>query len=190
MYFNSKDILKGSCEITVKTTGIKIGNESNTYTYYYYMTGTQGEENIENWTKAESIKENDGTYSVIFKAKSDELQNYTDIIESDNLYIYLKEIAELEQQSKEQIITLSVDSLTEPECYIDGEYVGGIEDVLNYIKENNENANQGNEESKKDNTVASGILPHAGSFAFKVMIAILIVAFGGFAFYRYKNIDR
>lgn len=190
MYFNSKDILKGSCEITVKTTGIKIGNESNTYTYYYYMTGTQGEENIENWIKAESIKENDGTYSVIFKAKSDELQNYTDIIESDNLYIYLKEIAELEQQSKEQIITLSVDSLTEPECYIDGEYVGGIEDVLNYIKENNENANQGNEESKKDNTVASGILPHAGSFAFKVMIAILIVAFGGFAFYRYKNIDR
>ena len=62
--------------------------------------------------------------------------------------------------------------------------------MLNYIKENNENANQGNEESKKDNTVASGILPHAGSFAFKVMIAILIVAFGGFAFYRYKNIDR
>lgn len=190
MYFNSKDILKGSCEITVKTTGIKIGDESNTYTYYYYMTGTQGEENIENWTKAESIKENDGTYSVIFKAKSDELQNYAEIVESDNLYIYLKEIAELEQQSKEQIITLSVDSLTEPECYIDGEYVGGIEDVLNYIKENNENANQGNEESKKDNTVASGILPHAGSFAFKVMIAILIVGFGGFAFYRYKNIDR
>ena len=69
--------------------------------------------------------------------------------------------------------------------------VGGIEDVLNYIGSNHSNnTNNENTNKNKDNTVASGILPYAGGITFKVIIAILIIAFGGFAYYRYKNIDR
>ena len=121
--------------------------------------------------------------------KSEELKNYTEITESDNLYVYIRETAEINQQSAEQIVTLEVDNQAEPECYIDGVMVGGIEDVLNY-NSNNNNTNAGNVNQNKDNTVATGILPYTGGTGFKAMLAVIIIAFGGFAYYRYKNIDR
>ena len=187
LYFSSDDLSKESSEITIKISGIKIGDESNNYTYYYYVSGTQGDDNITDWVKTEAVKENDGTYSITLNLKSEELKNYTEITESDNLYVYIRETAEINQQSAEQIVTLEVDNQVEPECYIDGVMVGGIEDVLNY---NNNNTNAGNVNQNKDNTVATGILPYTGGTGFKAMLAVIIIAFGGFAYYRYKNIDR
>ena len=125
--------------------------------------------------------------------KSEELQNYTEITESDNLYVYIREVAKVNQQSTEQIVTLEVDNQVEPECYIDGVMVGGIDDVLNYNSSNNSNhTNNGNENANQneDNTVASSILPYAGGITFKIIVAVLVIIFGGFAYYRYKNIDR
>ena len=189
LYFSSDDLSKASSEITIKISGIKIGDESNNYTYYYYVSGTQGDNNITDWVKTEAVKENDGTYSITLNLKSEELKNYTEITESDNLYVYIRETAEINQQSAEQIVTLEVDNQVEPECYIDGVMVGGIEDVLNY-NSNNNNTNAGNVNQNKDNTVATGILPYTGGTGFKAMLAVIIIAFGGFAYYRYKNIDR
>ena len=190
LYFSSKDLSQASSENTIKISGIEIGDESNTYTYYYYISGTQGDDNITDWTETETVKESDGTYSIILNIKSEELQNYTEIVESDNLYVYIREVAEVNQQSAEQIVTLEVDNQVEPECYIDGVMVGTIEDVLNYNNDHNNNTNNENKNQNRDNTVASGILPHAGGITFKIIVAILIIAFGGFAYYRYKNIDR
>ena len=191
LYFSSKDLSQASSENTIKISGIEIGDESNTYTYYYYISGTQGDDNITDWTETEAVKESDGTYSITLNIKSEELQNYTEIVESDNLYVYIREVAEVNQQSAEQIVTLEVDNQVEPECYIDGVMVGTIEDVLNYNNDHNgNNTNNGNKDQNRDNTVASGILPHAGGVTFKIIVAILIIAFGGFAYYRYKNIDR
>ncbi len=193
LYFSSDDLSHASSENTIKISGIKIGDESNTYAYYYYVSGTQGDDNITNWTKTEAVKENDGTYSITLNLKSEELQNYTEITESDNLYVYIREVAKVNQQSTEQIVTLEVDNQVEPECYIDGVMVGGIDDVLNYNSSNNSNhTNNGNENANQneDNTVASSILPYAGGITFKIIVAVLVIIFGGFAYYRYKNIDR
>ena len=191
LYFNSEDLSQVSSESTIKISGIKLGDESNTYTYYYYLSGTQGDENITDWKEAKAVKESDGTYSITVTIKSEELKNYAEIAESDNLFVYIREVAELNQQTKEQIVTLEIDNQVEPQCYIDGVMVGGIEDVLNYIGSNHSNnTNNENTNKNKDNTVASGILPYAGGITFKVIIAVLIIAFGGFAYYRYKNIDR
>lgn len=191
LYFSSDNLLQASSENTIKISGIERGDESNTYTYYYYVSGTQGDDNITDWTKTEAVKESDGTYSITLNLKSEELQNYTEITESDNLYVYIREVAEINQQSAEQYVTLEVDNQVEPECYIDGIMVGGIDDVLNYnSSNNNNNTNNGNENQNKDNTVASGILPYAGGITFKIIVAVLVIAFGGFAYYRYKNIDR
>ena len=189
LYFSSDDLSEESSENTIKISGIKIGDESNTYTYYYYVTGKKEDDYISYWTKAEAVKESDGTYSITLHIKSEELQNYNEIAESDNLYVYIREVAEVNQQSAEQIVTLKVDNQVEPECYIDGVMVGGIDDVLNYNSSNNSN-NTNNTNQNKDNTVASGILPYAGGFTFKIIVVVLILAFGGFAYYRYKNIDR
>ena len=191
LYFSSEDLSQVTSENTIKISGIEIGDENNTYTYYYYISGTQGDDNITDWTETKAVKESDGTYSITLNLKSEELQNYTEITESDNLYVYIREVAEMNQQSAEQVVTLEVDNQVEPECYIDGVMVGGIDDVLNYNSSNHSNnTNNGNANQNKDNTVASGILPYAGGITFKIVVAVLVIAFGGFAYYRYKNIDR
>ena len=188
LYFSSEDLSQATSENTIKISGIAIGDESNTYTYYYYISGTQGDDNITDWTETKAVKESDGTYSITLNLKPEALQNYTEITESDNLYLYIIEVSEMNQQSAEQVVTLEVDNQVEPECYIDGVFVGGIEDVLNYNGSGNNN--NGNTDQNEDNTVAPGILPYAGGIAFKIMAVILIIIFGGFAYYRYKNIDR
>ena len=191
LYFSSEDLSQATSENTIKISGIAIGDESNTYTYYYYISGTQGDDNITDWTETKAVKESDETYSITLNLKSEDLQNYTEITESDNLYVYIREVAEMNQQNVEQVVTLEVDNQVEPECYIDGVMVGGIDDVLNYNSSNNSNnTNNGNVNQNRDNTVASGILPYAGGITFKIIVAVLLIAFGGFAYYRYKNIDR
>ena len=191
IYFNSKDLTQSSSEITIKISDIKMGNETNTYKYYYHISGTQGDENITDWKETEIEKENDGTYSITLHIQSDIVNNYAEVTESDNLYVYIREVAQVDGNEVENIVTLQTENQSEPECYIDGNYVGGIEDVLNYNNGNHNNStNNGNEGQKEDNTVASGILPYAGSVAFKVIVILAIIAFAGFAYYRYKNIDR
>ena len=191
LYFSSEDLSQATSENTIKISGIEIGDENNTYTYYYYISGTQGDNHITDWIETEAVKESDGTYSITLNLKTEDLQNYTEITESDNLYVYIREVAEMNQQNVEQVVTLEVDNQVEPECYIDGVMVGGIDDVLNYNSSNNSNnTNNGNANQNRDNTVASGILPYAGGITFKIIVAVLLIAFGGFAYYRYKNIDR
>ena len=191
LYFSSEDLSQATSENTIKISGIEIGDENNTYTYYYYISGTQGDNHITDWIETEAVKESDGTYSITLNLKTEDLQNYTEITESDNLYVYIREVAEMNQQNVEQVVTLEVDNQVEPECYIDGVMVGGIDDVLNYNSSNNSNnTNNGNANQNRDNTLASGILPYAGGITFKIIVAVLLIAFGGFAYYRYKNIDR
>ena len=74
LYFNSEDLSQVSSESTIKISGIKLGDESNTYTYYYYLSGTQGDENITDWKEAKAVKESDGTYSITLTIKSEELK--------------------------------------------------------------------------------------------------------------------
>ena len=186
IYFNSNDLSILSGEITIKIDGIKIGDESNDYKHYYYLSGTQGDKEIETWKETEIKKEADGTYSITINIKSEDLENYDELIESDNLYLYIKEIASVEDKEIETINTLEVENEAEAKCYIDGEYVGGIDDVLNYNKdkENNDNQNNG------DETTAPGKLPYAGRTILIVITLVALIATATFAYHRYKNIDR
>ena len=186
LYFDSQNLEKASSVITIKVTGIKLGDVESNCTYEYHIAGVQGEKEITDWKETKEAQENDGTYSLTFTVKSEELQNWQEIIESDKLYIYIKEQATIDDQKKEQIVTLEIKNQTEPKCYIDGKYVGTIEDVLNYNKDNNQNNNSN---ADKPNT-APGTIPKAGKIAFMIGSIVAILAIGGFAFYRYKNIDR
>ena len=192
MYFDSSDLKNGTIgEIKIKINNIQLGDEENTsYEYYYYLSGTQGDENINDWKKTEITKESDGTYSITLTINSENLNNYEELTESDNLFIYVKEVASTENKTIENVHSLEVENNSEPQCYVDGEYVGGIEDVLNY-KQNgqNNNYNSGNTENPKDDTVIPGILPFTGKTAIMIIIVLVAIA-GGVFYYRYKNIDR
>ena len=192
LYFNSSDLSNSTGEITIKVTGIVLGDESNTYSYAYYLSGTQENVNIETdeWKNVELTKENDGTYSMTISIKSDELSNYDELIESDNLYLYISEVATVDEDYENSVLsvhTLDVENSSEPQCYIDGEYVGGIDDVLNY---NKNNGNSSNNNNNGDNTTASGMLPYAGRTILVIFVVLVISVSGVFAYHRYKNIDR
>ena len=186
LYFYSTDLSNLTGEITIKVTGIKLGDESNTYEHYCYLSGTQGDKNINDWKKVQITKESDGTYSITWTVKPEDLSNYEELVESDNLYLYIKEIASVDGKSVENVVTLDVDNQSDPQCYIDGKYVGGIDDVLNYNKGNGNNNNNNN----GDNTTASGKLPYAGRTILIIVSVLAIAGSGVFAYHRYKNIDR
>ncbi len=188
LYFKSDDLTDSTGEITIKVDGIELGDESNNYEYYYHISGTKGDDDIDDWKKAEITKEDDGTYSITLNIKSEDLDNYNELIESDNLYLYIREIASIDDKQVENITTLNVDNQSEAQCYVDGQYVGGIDDVLNYNKNNGNNNN--NNSNNGDKTTASGVLPYAGRTILIIVVVLAIGVSGVFAYHRYKHIDR
>lgn len=183
--------------ITIKVSGIQIGDETNSYTHYYYISGTQGDKNITNWKEMpKMVKESDGTYSITLTIKQDEILTIENLIDYENLYLYVREVATAGNQSVEQISELVLDIAEDADIkgYVDGELVGGVDDVIDdTINGNVNNVNSGNTGNGVQNTNNSQrptALPHAGSTVIVIALVIAIIAFGGFAYFRYKNIDR
>ena len=183
--------------ITIKVSGIQIGDETNSYTHYYYISGTQGDKNITNWKEMpKMVKESDGTYSITLTIKQDEILAIENLIDYENLYLYVREVATAGNQSVEQISELVLDIAEDADIkgYVDGELVGGVDDVIDdTINGNVNNVNSGNTGNGVQNTNNSQrptALPHAGSTVIVIALVIAIIAFGGFAYFRYKNIDR
>ena len=183
--------------ITIKVSGIQIGDETNSYTHYYYISGTQGDKNITSWKEMpKMVKESDGTYSITLTIKQDEILAIENLIDYENLYLYVREVATAGNQSVEQISELVLDIAEDADIkgYVDGELVGGVDDVIDdTINGNVNNVNSGNTGNGVQNTNNSQrptALPHAGSTVIVITLVIAIIAFGGFAYFRYKNIDR
>ena len=193
LYFNSNNLNEATGEITIKVTGIIV--EDDTYTEHsikYYISGSQDElyEENNNERTATLEKESDGTYSMTINLSSDDIDNYDEIVESNALFLHISETASLKENTDEFVTVfarLEVENTSEPQCYIDGNYVGGIDDVLNY---NNSNNNNNNNNNNGDDTTAGGFLPYAGR-TILIVISILVVAVSGIiAYNRYKYIDR
>ena len=183
--------------ITIKVSGIQIGDETNSYTHYYYISGTQGDKNITSWKEMpKMVKESDGTYSITLTIKQDEILTIENLIDYENLYLYVREVATAGNQSVEQISELVLDIAEDADIkgYVDGGLVGGVDDVIDdTINGNVNNVNSGNTGNGVQNTNNSQrptALPHAGSTVIVIALVIAIIAFGGFAYFRYKNIDR
>ena len=194
LYFNSNNLNEATGEITIKVTGIIV--EDDTYTEHsikYYISGSQDElyEENNNERTATLEKESDGTYSMTINLSSDDIDNYDEIVESNALFLHISETASLKENTDEFVTVfarLEVENTSEPQCYIDGNYVGGIDDVLNYNNSNNNNNNNNN--NNGDDTTAGGFLPYAGR-TILIVISILVVAVSGIiAYNRYKYIDR
>lgn len=172
-------------KMTLKVNNIKIGSEDNDYKYYYYLSGTQGDKDInqEYWievSEKDIKKENDGTYSITLQIDTRNLKNAEEISKADNIYIYLKEIASLNGKQAEKINTLEVNVAIEANVMLDDERVGNIDEVIDRQIEAN----------KKDTTISNKEIPKAGNISMMLTIVLSIIVIGGFSYYRYKNIDR
>ena len=167
-------------KMKIKVTNIKVGDEEDKYSYYYYLSGTKGDKNIPdtNWKEAETEKQSDGTYNLIININTKEMENINEISNSENLYLYIKEIAEINDKKLETINTLEIENNSDPVIYLDNNKVGSIEELLGQIKAEG-----------KDSTTAPGTIPQTGKLPIIILI-FAVLTIGGFSLYRYKNIDR
>ncbi len=183
IYFYSSDIDKSYVKANIKVSNIKIGSEDNKYTYYYYLSGTKGNKDIK-WQKATAQKEKDGTYSITINLDTRNIENINEISESDNLYIYIKEIAELNSKKVEKQHTLQVNSEQTADFYIDGKKVDNLNNIFEY---ENTQAQPG---KNPDTTTAPMTIPQTGIVSITIIAILAIAVIGGYSYYRYKNIDK
>ncbi|MBQ2836480.1 MAG: bacterial Ig-like domain-containing protein [Clostridia bacterium] len=168
----------GYYTMTLNINGINKGDEESEYKYYWYISGTQGESNIkdEYWTEItldNMTKQSDGTYSLKINIDSRTLPNISQLMNSDNLYLYIKEIATLDGNSKSQIVTKAIE--------IDLKVEEDISDKINGTINNSQN--------KEDDTTASGDLPNAGLSIAIILMIIAVIVIAVFAYNRFKYLD-
>ncbi len=160
-------------EMTIKVSGIKIGDKDNQYTYSYCILGTTDATQIKDntWSEipADNVKmEADGTCYLTFKVNLNEQVNLTDFRNADKIYLHVKEKAQNKNQQIETKHVLDIQYDIEQ-----AEYPVEVANVKNV----------------KDDTVANKILPKTGNM--RILIGIMLVlGVGVFCYVRYRNIDR
>lgn len=161
--------------ITLKVDGINISEDDTLHKYYWYISGTQGDSDIkdEYWTEVTSdkiIKQNDGTYSIEVKINSINLPNKAELMNSDNLYLYIKEIATINNNNKSQIVSKAI----KIDAKVEEDTSEKIEEVI----------------TPEDDTIASGIIPNAGINIkiIVIIVAVAIVSIIAYNRFRYFNI--
>lgn len=167
------DSNKNYIEIEVNVSNIKI-SDAKDYDIKYYLAGSDGEKIADDqYVLINNLnKQSDGSYSAKFKINSKDLNNITDIINSDALYLYLK--AENGNSVSKKILNLN-----------------NMSKVKNYI--NNKKVDKIDKESlekNKDDTIYNRILPQTGALPGFLVAFILISIIGSISYFKFKNINK
>ena len=167
------DSNKNYIEIEVNVSNIKI-SDAKDYNIKYYLAGSAGEKIADDqYVLINNLnKQSDGLYSAKFKINSKDLNNITDIINSDALYLYLK--AKNGNSVSEKILILN--NVSEVKNYINNKKVDKID------KENLD--------KNKDDTVYNRILPQTGALPGLLVAFILISIIGSISYFKFKNINK
>ena len=181
-------------DMKIEVSNIAERNENNNYSYYYYLAPTDSEENIEEWTQISNpgLQESDGTYMIEFNVNTKDLSqisNYEELMNSDVAYLYIREVAEANGETLEQIKVIRLDAdVNSVQIYLDNELQGSIDDVTDG---NDDFEDPGNNQGGEvvDNTVAGGIIPQAGVVSIGLAITVLLII-GILLYIKYKRIDK
>ena len=171
--FVYSDSNKNYIEIEVNVSNIKI-SDAKDYNIKYYLAGSAGEKiSDDQYVLINNLnKQSDGLYSAKFKINSKDLNNITDIINSDALYLYLK--AKNGNSVSEKILNLN--NMSKVKNYINNKKVDKID------KENLD--------KNKDDTVYNRILPQTGALPGLLVALILISIIGSISYFKFKNINK
>ncbi len=186
-------------------TNIQRATKNDSVEYYYYLSSSQRESNIKNWVK---VKENQtATDRISFGIDTRDISNYAEVSNSQNLYLYIKEVA---KRGEDEATNISSGILLkysgDTELYIDG-----VKQDKNAGNNNNNNNNNNNDKPKntiknetvnstsntqsyvntasKDNTIATKVLPQTGTKFIFAMILIITVL-GIYTYVKYEKIDK
>lgn len=179
-----------SATMEIEVNGVIRNEKQEDCEYYYYLAPNKTQQNIQNWTKI-TEKQNDRnklSFTIDLKDLQSDFENYQDLYETENVYLYIKEIA---KDGESESVKISDPMLLEPkddtEIYIDNVKI----DFSNSGNIENKPFDNSITSSTKDDTVAKKILPNTGMqtlFIFMVMLAIIGV--GVYKYMRYKNLSK
>lgn len=177
IYYTSADSSQDYALINVEISNIKKATVNDSLSYAYYLSSKQSIGNIpeSDWIKLENVQIENG--KLTFQINTKDLTNYDEVSKSDNLYLYIKETAVRENQTKILITgSMNISKPEQKEEYVDG------------IKKETKPANGGNP-SAGDDSIADGKYPFTG----KVIVffaAIVIISLGAYGFVKYRTIDK
>lgn len=193
--------------MNVILSNIQRATKNDSVEYFYYLSSSQQESNMKNWVKiTENQTESD---KITFGIDTRKISNYSEVATSQNLYLYIKEVAKKGSDEASNVSSATVLKYTgESEIYIDG-----VKQEKN--AGNNNNNNQQNDEnrnvvlnssrnttnnsvlnpqsyvntSSEDNTTANKILPKTGTtFLFAIITTITVL--GIYMYVKYEKIDK
>lgn len=161
--------------LDIEIDGVDISDKNDSAEYYYYISKNQKENTITGWIKITKSFDSDG--KILLRINTKDLENFSEISESDNLYIYLKEVA-VKGGNQKVFIT-------------DGIKIDNKEkaDIEIYADDKLYDEKEWGKDEEDDDTVKPGILPETGE---KILVGIAIIgvlAIAGYSILRVKKFD-
>lgn len=166
--------------ISVDINNIVFSDGNDNMEYYYYLSSSQQESNIQNWIKIDNYNKKDNKLS--FEINTLDSSNYEEISNSDILYLYIKEVATLNNIQQEKVtssVKLEVENIN-VEKYVDGNKKEDVNSgtIINQTPANN-----------VDNTTATETIPKAGKGMVIIGIILSLMLIGRIAYFKYKDIQ-
>lgn len=179
-YYFSDPNTKEYTIISVDLTDIAKANGNEKMEYYYYLSSNPQETNIENWVKVNNFENKDNKLS--FEINTSDISNYEDVSNANNLYLYVKEVATLNNMKQEKItsaLQLEISNVNIEE-YVDGQKKTDV---------NSDTIIDSTPSDKIDNTTAPMEIPKAGKNILIACLILALVAIGRVIYLKYKDIQ-
>ena len=172
--------------IDLTVNGISRNTENDTYKYYYYLSASQDENNIQDWIEIK--EEQNSNDSIHFEVNSKDIKNYLELLSSDTLYLYIREVT-TKGGSQSVVVSnpmkVELNSDIEIEIYRDNAKVENADSNNNQDNSNNNNNNN----NGNDTTIAQEDFPKTG-IRNVLIIGISIILLGTLVFFiRYKILN-
>jgi len=182
-YYFSDDNEKEYVVIDVAIDNFIKSKVNESLEYYYCLSTTENSlaRNMFHWIKIENMQQ--AGENLTFEINSLDVLNYEELVNAENIYLYVKEVATRNGMTKESVMPVAVLDVKNiiVEEYIDGEKKAEIstDEIIDSTVEDDET----------DNTFASGKIPHAGKSAVVIGVIIAISIFGRATYLRYRKIQ-
>lgn len=190
IYYLYSDNKTSYSTMQIKISNIQLGNEKDDYTYRYYLSGKKGEDiSNDKWKNTKLHKDSNGKYYIIIDINTIDLDKNILLSQSDNLYIYIKEISKRDTKTIENIHTFEVKNSRNFNAtfYLDDKKVEDLNSIFNVVQ--NKEGNMNNINNLVDQTTANKVIPSTGIMTLSIFI-ILILIIAIFSYYRYKKIIK
>ena len=176
--------------ISVDISNITFANGNDKMEYYYYLSSNPNEINMGKWIKIENIDKKDNKIS--FEINTSDISNYEEVSKANDVYLYIKEIAILNNAEQEKITKSSKLEVndTNIEKYIDGKKKEDINsDTIVNSTPGNQTPNNSSNTEKIDKTIATEVLPKAGKGMLLIGLILILAIVGRITYRKYKDIQ-